>query len=47
MNFSQEQSDDTVVSDNIVSDRIEQEITLQGNLASRLPEIQCANNTHQ
>lgn len=36
MKFSKEQIDDTVISSGIVSGRIEQETTLQGNLADHL-----------
>lgn len=36
MKFSKEQTDDTVISSGIVSGRIEQETTLQGNLADHL-----------
>lgn len=36
MKFSKEQANDTVISDDIVSNTIEQETTLQGNLASHL-----------
>lgn len=36
MKFSQEQTEDTVISDDVISDRIEQETTLQGNLANQL-----------
>lgn len=34
--FSKEQTDDTIISNNIVSEHIEQETTLQGNLADHL-----------
>ena len=36
MSFSQEQTEDTVISNDIVSEHIEQETTLRGNLADHL-----------
>lgn len=41
MKFSQEQNEDTVISNDIISEHIEQETTLRGNLADHLTVFEC------
>lgn len=41
MKFSQEQNEDTVISNDIISEHIEQETTLRGNLADHLTAFEC------
>lgn len=41
MKFSQEQIDDTIISNNSITNHIEKETTLQGDLSLQLTEFEC------